>query len=239
MRLEIISEPSIEPITVSELQNYLKLDKNSCEDGLLTTMITAARQVIEEYTGRRLITQTIEQITDYPQDVYACNNIYYGNCNTYCGSHEVYGDAFYSWPTYGQILTIIVKPVQSVSKIEYIDTSNTTETWDSDNYIVDGNRIKPDLTCWPVNRNFGSIIVTFVAGYGDTAPDIPAPIKLAILKTAGHLYQFRYDMESQNCDVGSIKLAGGLIDGTGCACAPFGVNQLLRPYKSMSLGGLW
>lgn len=54
-----IVNPEVEPLTVEEVKEHLRIDGNE-EDALLNGMITAARQLAEEETGRAFITQTWE-----------------------------------------------------------------------------------------------------------------------------------------------------------------------------------
>ena len=57
--LKRIQAPQIEPVTTAELANYLRLDEATQgeEQALLALLITAAREFVEEYTCRSLITQ--------------------------------------------------------------------------------------------------------------------------------------------------------------------------------------
>lgn len=53
----IVTEPSIEPVTLSDVKAYAKID-GSDDDGLLNDLIMTARQSVEKYLKRALITQT-------------------------------------------------------------------------------------------------------------------------------------------------------------------------------------
>jgi uncharacterized phiE125 gp8 family phage protein len=57
MSLCLLSPPSTEPVTLADLKTHLKIDTGD-EDGLLTTLITAARARAEWHTGRAFITQS-------------------------------------------------------------------------------------------------------------------------------------------------------------------------------------
>lgn len=54
-----VTEPQVEPVTVAAVKEQLRIDGDE-EDTLLETMITTARQLAEEETGRAFITQTWE-----------------------------------------------------------------------------------------------------------------------------------------------------------------------------------
>lgn len=55
--LDLITAPSVEPVTLNEVKLALRIDNND-EDGLLINMIRAAREAAENYLRRSLITQT-------------------------------------------------------------------------------------------------------------------------------------------------------------------------------------
>lgn len=59
----VITAPSAEPITLAEAKLHLRVN-NSVEDALITALITAARQFVEGYTWRPLMTQTIDVVFD-------------------------------------------------------------------------------------------------------------------------------------------------------------------------------
>ena len=88
-------------------------------------------------------------------------------------------------------------PLVSVSSITYLDTANTSQTLSSSHYTVDSHnepgRIVPSYnSIWPeVLDHVNAITVTYVAGYGATAADVPQAIKQAILLCVGDLYEQR------------------------------------------------
>ena len=55
--LVVSSAPSSEPLTLSDTKSYLRVDHSS-DDSLITSLIIASRQLVEEHTGRALITKT-------------------------------------------------------------------------------------------------------------------------------------------------------------------------------------
>ena len=59
----VITAPASEPITLAEAKVHLRVT-NTIEDALITALITAARQFVEGYTWRPLMTQTIDVVFD-------------------------------------------------------------------------------------------------------------------------------------------------------------------------------
>ena len=60
----VTTEPIIEPITVTELKTFARID-GSDEDTYLAGLIIAIRQAVENYLGRALISQTITLSMDW------------------------------------------------------------------------------------------------------------------------------------------------------------------------------
>lgn len=57
--LELVSGPAIEPVTLQEMKQHLREYASMTEmDGTITSLITAAREWAEQFTGRALIDQT-------------------------------------------------------------------------------------------------------------------------------------------------------------------------------------
>lgn len=63
MYLRLVTPPAVEPVTLEEAKQHLKIDGNE-DDSLINALITAARQRAEEYTRRAFITQTWEVAVD-------------------------------------------------------------------------------------------------------------------------------------------------------------------------------
>ena len=63
MHLRLVTPPAVEPVTLEEAKQHLRVDGNE-DDSLINALITAARQKAEEYTRRAFITQTREFALD-------------------------------------------------------------------------------------------------------------------------------------------------------------------------------
>jgi hypothetical protein len=50
-----------EPITLTEMKNYLRVDYSD-DDDLITSLITAAREVIEKYCGISIVEKTVNLV---------------------------------------------------------------------------------------------------------------------------------------------------------------------------------
>jgi uncharacterized phiE125 gp8 family phage protein len=157
------------------MKAHLRIDNNA-SDGPLTSLIVAARNVIEEKLERSLITQTWRLTLDRFPD---------GEFNRETGLWEQ-----------GRI-TVPRPRLQTVSSITYVDTDGTTQTLDPTLYSTDPNgepgRISPAFDqLWPTTRDqMNAVTITYTAGYGTTAAYVPVPILLAIKLLVGHWYENR------------------------------------------------
>ena len=68
MTAYLLAGPAIEPVTLAEAKAFLRVDETA-EDGLITTLIAAARLHIEGTTARALIAQSWRLVLDcWPMD---------------------------------------------------------------------------------------------------------------------------------------------------------------------------
>lgn len=169
MNFKLITAPAVEPVTTTEAKSHLRVDL-SADDTLIGTLITAARQMAENYTLRALCTQT----------------------------WDLYRDGFYMQgrDIAPSAVTIPRPPLQSVTSVTTYDGDNVATVFASSGYLVDtasepGRVVLADGEAWPTDlRSANGVVIRFVAGYG-VAADVPQQIKQAILQTIGHLYENR------------------------------------------------
>lgn len=193
LTLNRTSAPSLEPLTTAEAKSHLRVD-GSNDDALIDALITASREHVEETTRRALITQTWELSLDcFPS---------------------------MSWPRSGSVIWIPRSPLQSVTKIDYVNTAGTTETLDASRYRVDSKSEPARVTeaeneNWPLTDGVtNAVTVEFEAGYGDDASDVPQGIKQAMLLLIGHWYENREAAAPENLSE-----------------HPKAVDALLAPYR--------
>lgn len=190
MSLELISPPAAEPASVIEARAHLRVDHED-EDALIARLIRAAREAAELYTGRAFITQSWKLWLD-------------------------------SWPEGTPRALFLPKPpVIAVQTVATYDRSGTVTTLSTDDYIVDsaavpGRIVLKDTTVLPASlREANAIAVTFQAGYGANASNVPAAIRSGLLFLVAHFYEGRGD-------------EAGLP-------LPRQALELLRPFKVMTL----
>lgn len=78
-----------------------------------------------------------------------------------------------------------IRPITAISSITYVDSTGTTQTWSSANYVLSTSAVMPYVRLaygqvWPTVRGDGEgITVTLTAGYASVLA-IPAEIKHAV-----------------------------------------------------------
>ena len=156
-----ITAPAIEPVSLAEAKQHLRVDDTD-SDALIGELITAARQYLEQASDTRLISQTWRQFEDaWP--VSNCLNL---------KIHPV--QSVLSVTAYDN--EGVARPVDS-SEYEVDLVSRPAR-------ILAAGGIA-------ASRAMNGIEVDIVAGYGDTPLDVPDTLKRAILMLVAHWYEFR------------------------------------------------
>ena len=210
--------PTSEPVTLSQAKAQCRLDQvDSSEDALLVMYIQAAREYVEEQTGRSLIAQTWVLTRDrFPGYTTLFRSSGPWALPADCGKQHV-----------NEIL-LGHGPVLSVSSVTFYDGNNSPETLDPALYVADLSgdfaRVAPAPGCWwPVAAwRPDAVQVTYSAGYGATAGAVPATLQLAMLLLVAHWYENR-------------EATQAAISGNGPMPLPLGVESLLVPHTSLCL----
>lgn len=111
----------------------------------------------------------------------------------------------------GKAIELWPNPVQSVTSVQYVDTSGNTQTLAaSTNYTADvyskPARIVPAYTLpWPATRCYiNDVTVTYVTGWGASGASVPITTRQAILLLVGHWFRNR---EATGTAAGDISFA--------------------------------
>lgn len=182
MALSLVTAPDGEPITPEDAQAHLRVDADD-DLALIQTLIVTAREYVETYTRRALLTQTWDLALDsFCDPLYRCED----------GS-----------------LRLPKAPVASITSITYIDGAGVSQTWSTDDWDADlpsgpkamRARIYPAYEeSYPSTRSQpNAVTIRFVAGYGATGEFVPASLRSAMLLLIGHWYAIR-----EGVNVGNI-----------------------------------
>lgn len=178
----LITAPTEEPVSVAELRAHLRDPADA--DSVLTRLIKAAREYVEEATGLALISQTRELTLDaWPGGG--------DGLGWWDGVQEgaISGRA----PRYVELPR---GPLISIASVKTYDTGNNATTWEAGNYFADtgtrpGRLALLNGAVWPVpTRAASGIVIRYMAGYANAAA-VPNALALAILQIAAHWYEHR------------------------------------------------
>jgi len=219
MSLVLKTAPTVEPLSLLEVKDHLRLDPDdNIEDALLNAFITAARQDCEAFQGRAYITQTWELWLDaFPGEAFIRLDKPPLQSRTITAGAFVVGKEYRILSIGTTDFTLIGAASNTVGVhftatgvgsgtgtatdgpfIKYYDTDDTEATFAASNYFVDtksepGRVALNYSAAWPSTtlRPVNGVCVIFVAGYGDAAANVPQYIKSAILLLIGHWYENR------------------------------------------------
>jgi len=159
-------DATIEPVTLTEAKAHVRVTGTD-EDTLITSLIIAARQHIEDLTGRAFIQQTwVLKMDQFPAD----NLITLPRCPALSVTSIGYVD------TDGNSQTVSSANYQtdlSSEPARIFPDPDASDTWPGTDDVLD------------------AVTVTYTAGYGTSASSVPQWIKQAVLLLVGHWYENR------------------------------------------------
>ncbi len=195
--LVVVQQPTSEPVDLATAKNFLRVTTDN-DDTLISTLISAARGVVETFTGRSIATKTYRQSLDsFP---------YYTDTML---SQMAYPPSYYSLPrysttlwNYSQMIKLFAPPLLSVLSIDYLDsTTGEKQTLDPSQYIVDSDSEPARIFPGPAGAYWPSVLyvpnavqITFTSGYDtdpSNGPGVPNGIILAILMLVSNFYENR------------------------------------------------
>lgn len=166
--LKRTAAPVIEPVTLTEAKAHCRVD-SLADDALIASLITTARELVEDYIDRALVTQQlVMKLDQFPAEI------------------ELPRPPMASAGT-----------VTAVT-ITYTIADGSTATLSSSEYRVDRDATPGRIRTlyqgsWPSHLlDANAITVTWWAGYGSAA-DVPQRVKSAMLMTILELYEKRGD----------------------------------------------
>jgi len=193
MTLNLVTAPAVEPLTVAEVRARLNIG-TELTDPVIGALISACRQQLDGrdgWLGRALNTQTWDLVVDqfqgygppiekgfYPRQYYQSDYYYQGG----------YGQPYRQSPG----IPIPLPPLQSVTSVKYLDSDGVLQTLDPATYVTQNGApshiVLANGASWPsISTLPGSVIIRFIAGYGDKGSDVPETVRTAITLQVSHL----------------------------------------------------
>jgi uncharacterized phiE125 gp8 family phage protein len=176
--LILVTPPATEPVSLAEARLHLRIADDVIEDDdLITDLITAARQQVENVTGLALIEQTWRlDLSGWREEPWHC------------------------WlPSGSEAVQLPRPPLIEVTELAYDDVDGDEQelTEDTDFVVVLGGEtaglVLPAYSeSWPTVRPMPNAVrIEYSAGYGGDAGDVPQALRQAMLLLIGHWYENR------------------------------------------------
>lgn len=167
--LKRTTAPAVEPVTLAEAKNHCRVDTNA-DDALIQSYITTAREWVEDYIDRALVTQQLVMRLDaFPLEIELPRP------------------------------PMIASGTATAVTITYVTgEAGGTATLSASEYRVDRDSTPGVIRTlyggsWPSHLlDANSVTVSWWAGYGDAA-SVPQRVKSAILMCVHELYEKRGD----------------------------------------------
>lgn len=201
MRIEVVTSPTVEPVTLAEAKVYCRIDSDlTDEDDLLSSFISVAREQLEVHMGRALAPQTLRLVLDdFPRS----------------------GVIRIPRPPLVEVESVVYDDIDGEE--QEIDAENYIV-----NFAGLPGTIRP-VTSWPDAATApGSVRITYRCGYATPVPmdgeegegeaeaePLPARARQAMLYMINHMYEYREP----------------IIVGTISAVLPMTVQNLVAPLK--------
>ena len=148
--------PEVEPITVAQVKSWGKIE-TTAEDDVITTLITAIREVAEAWLGRALIEQRIVSTLDYwPEN----------------------GIVNLPRPPLMSVVKIETLDEEDTATL-YSSNNYFVRTDVEPGQIIIKNGCSPPIN---TDRYYGGFKITHTNGYGYEAADVPAALKQGLIE---------------------------------------------------------
>lgn len=192
----ITTASTARPLSLTEVKSFLKIDStDSSEDAFLIMLIDSATLACEKYTGRDLINKGYTTFRDN-----FCDPLELRRAKV-----SAIGSISYLVNNVFVVISSAIYGVENVNNFPYIYLKVDKE------WPIDGDVIPQ------------SIKILFTSGYGSTASNVPADLRMGLLNHINAMYSNRSDCGGDCSDAN-----GGGLPGT--------IKSLYNPYKIISIG---
>ncbi|MDK3017621.1 head-tail connector protein [Pseudodonghicola flavimaris] len=179
--------PAVAPVTLAQLQAHLKLEAGEDDAQIQHCLDVAVAQFDgpDGELGRALIGQTWQE-------------------------------TFAAVPASGAAVELGLSPVSDLVSAQIVDANGTWSDVVAPELFELGGRYLVSVESWGIaGPARDKLRITYVAGFGALAEDVPLPIRHAILLFATHLYRVREPV----------------VFGAAPVEVPLSISRLVAPYK--------
>ena len=165
LSIVVTTSPSIEPLSVIEAKDHLRVDGDD-DEVLIAAYIKAAREFAEAYTGRTLI-----------------NTVYTLSLDKFPTSSDAI-----------EIPAAPLASVTSISYVDTDGATDSMDSSDYrvDTSSEPGRITVAYGNSWPSTRDItNAVSIVYTGGYGTSRDDVPEGIRMAMRLLVGHMYENR------------------------------------------------
>lgn len=160
MAVTVITPPATEPVTLEEMKAQLGQTLDA-DDDLIERKIKAARQHVEKFTGKTLVSTTLELVLDsFPRGAIAIPN--------------------------GPLASVTSVEFTDANGDEDTMSPDDYTVDAAGDRIAPGAAGWPST-----DGTIAAVRIRYVAGYGDAATDVPEPLRECVMLLAAHWYESR------------------------------------------------
>jgi len=213
--ITVVTAETTDVVTTAQVKANLRIaSDDTTHDTQIGVCKDASISVAKEYLQKSLINRTLKLSLD---NIPYSDSILPNKEGITTGPFLEYRQRSVSLP---------FSPLVSVSSVKTFDDSDTETTMASSRYYVDtasdyGRVVLRTGETWDdMLRVANAIEITYVAGYGSSASDVPSAIKQGIIVLASHYFE--------NPEM--------TIRGESVTTIPTLVNSLWKPFRNMRFG---
>lgn len=195
MKTTIITPSTVLAVSVAEVKNYCRLGLDSSdEDTLIEMLIAASMARCVQETGRALLTTTYKLTADLT--VSGAEN--YPPLSTF--TQQTSNKLKLSYPNFLSLTSVVAT-----------NAAGTNTTLSAADYKLNHTGVFSTIQILNAS-DAESVAVTYTAGYGATAADIPNPIKVWIMKDVCTAYDNRDSLSLGQVSSTVYPFIDGLLD---------------------------
>jgi len=184
----LLTPPAVEPLSLAEAKTFLRIE-TADDDPLIAALIAAGRIHVEKQTGLALVTQVWRLVLD-------------------------------CWPENGRIVGRPA-PMKALIAARVFDFDGEARAVDQRFFVLDPSKSTLSFRPWTLpmpTRIAAGIELDITAGFGDTAANVPEPLRQAVRLFVAHWYENR-----------------GVVGGMQGAPLPANAAALVAPYRILTL----